>query len=329
MLSERLTLALDTGALSLPASGLIGVIGARAGDDLSMLPKDRTQVVARHFPDHKAFADLGYDVATDVGGPYSLAILSLPRAKAEAREALWRVRQATTGPIVVDGQKTSGVDSIWREMRKRADTGPALSKAHGKLFVVNGGTFDDWAPVPSKPVEGRFHTAPGVFSADRIDPGSRELALALPESLKGHVIDLGAGWGYLSDAILARPGVTVLDLVEADHAALEASRCNIDDPRARFHWADARTFRPDTPADHVVTNPPFHESRAADPGLGRDFIRAAAAMLAPRGRLWLVANRHLPYEATLQDAFKDVTTLGQTAAFKLYCASQPRSPRKG
>lgn len=52
-------------------------------------------------------------------------------------------------------------------------------------------------------------------------------------------------------------------------------------------------------------------------------------MLSPKGQLWLVANRHLPYEATLQDAFRNVEIIGQTASFKLYIASHPRLPRKG
>ena len=115
----------------------------------------------------------------------------------------------------------------------------------------------------------------------------------------------------------------------ADLTALDCARLNIADPRAEFHWADALSFAPASPADHVVTNPPFHRGREGDPDIGRGFITAAASMLGPRGQLWLVANRHLPYESTLQDAFQSVEILGQTASFKLYTAARPRSSRKG
>lgn len=329
MLSERLNHAIKSGVLALPDAGRIAVIGARASDDLGRLPKDRVEVVSRHYPDHRAFADAGFSVRTEVGGPYAAAIVCLPRAKAEARALIAAARAATSGPVIVDGQKTDGVESILKEIRGRVADVTSLSKAHGKLFVVEGGEFRDWTTAAPRLIEGRFRTSPGVFSADGVDPGSRALAAALPKVLKGHVADLGAGWGYLADAILSREGVTDLDLVEADWLALEDARVNVSDPRARFHWADARTWRPERPVDHVVMNPPFHESRAADPGLGRDFIRSAASMLAPKGHLWLVANRHLPYEATLQDAFRDVQTLGQTAVFKLYTAAHPRTLRKG
>lgn len=333
MLSVRLGLALQTEVVVLPESGPIAVFAPQVGDDLSMLPGDRTQVVTRHYPVHRAFTDAGYDTTVSPTGPYALAVVCLPRAKAEARAMIALASETTRGCVIVDGQKTDGVDSILKEIRKRGTVGEVISKAHGKIFAVLDGSFGDWRARPRRFARedgaSDFVTAPGAFSADAIDPGSRALAKAMPATLKGAVVDLGAGWGYLSDAVLSRDGVTRTDLVEADHAALDAARENVTDPRARFHWADARDYRPDTLVDHVVTNPPFHTGRAADPELGLAFIRAAAGMLKPHGTLWLVANRHLPYEKTLEAAFRDVRTLGQSAQFKLYSASRPRSPRKG
>ena len=73
----------------------------------------------------------------------------------------------------------------------------------------------------------------------------------------------------------------------------------------------------------MVTNPPFHRDRAGDPGLGRAFIAAAAGLLAPAGSLWMVANRHLPYEDTLAALFRDVAEVGGTPGFKVIQARQP------
>ncbi len=329
MLSDRLNLALETGALTLPSEGRIAVIGPRSGADLSMLPQDRVTVVQRMYPENHWFKQAGFETAVAIDGPYALSIVCLPRAKAEARVRIVEARNVTAGPLVIDGQKTEGVDSLLKEIRRIASVGEILSKSHGKIFVVDGGDFTTLAsPAPDK-VEGRFETAPGAFSVDAVDPGSKALADALPDTLKGSVVDLGAGWGFLSEAILNCKSVTSVDLVEADHAALESARRNIQDDRARFHWADALSFRPKTPADHVVTNPPFHTGRTAEPALGQSFIRAAASMLARHGQLWLVANRHLPYEATLKEAFREVRLLSQTPSYKLYNASAPRSLRKG
>ena len=81
----------------------------------------------------------------------------------------------------------------------------------------------------------------------------------------------------------------------------------------------------------MITNPPFHTSRRGAPELGAAFIRAAAAMLAVRGRLLLVANRHLPYEAVLAQAFGRVAEIsapgGPDRGFKLLEATNPRRKR--
>ncbi len=331
MLSTRLSLALDDGALRLPDTGKIAVISPPEGANLSMLPKDRVHVISRHYPVYSGFETKGYNVATAPTGPYALAILGLPRAKAEARAAVALALSVVEGPLWIDGQKTDGVESLLKDLKKRGSVGEVVIKAHGKLFAVESAEVSDWIVKPgniSRASGGTYQTLPGVFSADGIDPGSRALAEALPDTLKGHVIDLGAGWGYLAEAVLASPKVTTLDLVESDHTAIEAARLNVTDPRVHFHWADALTFE-SALVDHVVCNPPFHRGRDTDPGLGQGFIRAAARLLKPKGSLWLVANRHLPYERTLESAFREVRTLSETAGYKITEAKAPRTSRKG
>lgn len=325
MLSERLNLALNSNAIVLPETGRIAVAGARATDKLSMLPVDRTTVISRFFPDYQAFELAGYAVDTSFTGEFAATIIALPRARRAAQELIAKAAIATKGPLIIDGQKTDGVASMLKALKARADVGEVISKAHGKIFSLTGGDFKDWM-FKDTTVDG-FVTAPGVFSADGVDPGSAALAAALPKVLKGHVIDLGAGWGYLSAAILGREKVTGLDLVEADIFALNAAKRNIADPRATFIWADATTHK-SALADHVVTNPPFHTGRTPDPDLGRAFIRNAAKLLKPKGTLWLVANRHLPYESTLEESFQTVQLLDQSASFKIYSATRPqKSPR--
>jgi 16S rRNA (guanine1207-N2)-methyltransferase len=75
--------------------------------------------------------------------------------------------------------------------------------------------------------------------------------------------------------------------------------------------------------EHVVMNPPFHTGRDADPALGVGFIGAAARMLSPAGVLWLVANRHLPYDRSLTTLFREVQEIGGDAAFRVMRASHP------
>jgi 16S rRNA (guanine1207-N2)-methyltransferase len=157
---------------------------------------------------------------------------------------------------------------------------------------------------------------PGVFSWDRVDPGSALLAGALP-ALAGSGADLGCGVGFLALKVLASPAVTQLALLDIDRRATQAAQRNVDDPRATFAWADVRGWAAPEGLDFVVMNPPFHDGGAEDRALGQAFIRRAAQMLRKGGRCWLVANRHLPYEAVLAEAFGSVTPRADAGGFKV------------
>ena len=320
----RLEMALENGAVVVPPAGDIAVWRPRVGDDLSVLPRDRVVVRTGFRPDYDYFKAQGYRTESDAKA--ALAVVCLPRAKREARAMLAAAADglAEGGLIVVDGQKTDGVDTVLKECRALGlQVGESLAKAHGRLAVVTPSpALAEWR-AQAMQVEGGFQTLPSVFSADGPDRGSVLLAAALPAKLPARVADLGAGWGYLSRAILARPGVKELDLVEAEADALACARVNIPDPRASFHWADATSFKPARFWEAVVMNPPFHTTRDADPALGIAFLKAAQRGLAPNGILYLVANRHLPYEKTLVTLFKDVTEIGGDAAFRLIRAAYP------
>ncbi|WP_238365023.1 class I SAM-dependent methyltransferase [Mesobacterium pallidum] len=327
-LSDRLPLALS-GGLVLP-EGRIAVLGARAGDDLSDLPQDALVIESTNAPDHAALTAAGRETVVSATGAFAAAIVVLPRAKALARARL--AHAATLAPLViVDGQKTDGVDSLLKDLRQRGTVDGVLSKAHGKIFWGAPGDLSDWAAPEAQKVEGGWITAPGVFSADGIDPGSAMLAEALPQKLGAHVADLGSGWGYLAHHVLARQGVARVDLVEADHAAHLCAQANLADAgdRARFHWADATTWGTPRSVDAVVMNPPFHTGRAAEPALGQAFIRNAARILRPSGTLWLVANRHLPYEMDLRDHFALVDEVAGDTRYKVVQARKPRTQRRG
>lgn len=328
-MSPRLSLALETGDLVLSDDGIVSVLLPQPEADLSALPMDRVQIVQPMRPHFDNFQQMGFECVAESDEPSATVILCIPRAKALTRSLIYQACQRSTGVVVVDGVKTDGIDSILREVRKRVPVQGPLSKAHGKIFWfdADADAFADWKAPETQRADG-FITAPGVFSADGIDPASALLAASLPKKLGRNIVDLGAGWGFLTAQLLTDSKIESFDLVEADHAALDCARQNVADPRARFHWADALTWKPSTRIDTVIMNPPFHSGRAADPALGRRFIETAARVLSTSGSLWMVANRHLPYEATLAASFSQVQEAAGDNRFKVLHASRPiRSSR--
>lgn len=320
MSTSRLSTALADGLISL-LDGNIVIIRPDATYDAGPLPRGQVLVVQGFYPDAMAWQNAGYPVS-QVLDDCAVAIVVVPRSKALAR-ALVADACKHAQLVIVDGQKTDGADSLFKDCRKRLGDLPSLTKAHGRLFWFPAtDRFDDWtAPAPEVGPEG-FVTTAGVFSDGEVDKGSALLVAALPQKLPARMADLGAGWGYLSHHVLQREGVASVDLIEAEALSLDCARRNISDPRARFHWADATAFD-GAGFDGIVMNPPFHTGRAADPSLGRSFIAAAARLLTPHGKLWMVANRHLPYETTLQSCFRNVDTIGGNSAFKVFYATKP------
>ena len=189
-----------------------------------------------------------------------------------------------------------------------------LAKAEGAMRLIE---------------ETGFWSQPGIFSWDRIDPGSELLIEHLP-SLSGSGADLGCGYGFLARHLLAKsPAVTSLALVDIDGRAVEAARHNVTDARATFLWADVR--KPDIAGlpkglDFVVMNAPFHDGGTEDRRLMTTFLERAAALLKNGGVCWLVANRHLPYEAAMAPLFASITPVADARGFKVFEAKVERQP---
>lgn len=173
------------------------------------------------------------------------------------------------------------------------------------------------AGAPRQIAENGLWTQPGVFSWDRLDAGTNALLQVLPE-FSGAGADFGAGIGLLALNVLASKTVTTLTLVELDRRAVEVSKRNVADPRAAFAWGDVRGDAKLKDLDFVVSNPPFHEGGGEDKALGQAFIRAAAEALRKGGALWMVANRHLPYEAILAESFSKVSLVAEGGGYKVF-----------
>ena len=158
---------------------------------------------------------------------------------------------------------------------------------------------------------------PGVFSWDRLDPGSA-LLLEIAGDFGGRGADLGCGIGVLSTAVLASPNVVALTAIDIDRRAVLAAQHNLNDPRARVIQHDLREPPPGLEGlDFVVMNPPFHDGGQEDRRLGQIFIARAASMLRRGGLCRLVANVGMPYEATLAERFAAVRPLGVAGGYKL------------
>lgn len=333
---EALFVPFDTGQLSLPADGRALFLRARDGFRLREMARPGWVCQQSFKPFANALERSGLRLAPlSAEDRYPLVLVLPPRQRDEARALFAQaVKRAMPGGVVLAAlPNAEGAKSGEADLARLAGPLRQLSKHKCRVFWtqplgdgVDLALLDEWLALdaPRRNVAG-YMSRPGLFAWDRIDTASALLAGQLPSDLTGRVADLGAGYGYLSSQLLARcAGVTAVDLYEAEARALEPARMNLEQAQRdcgrpvafSLHWHDVTQGLPQR-YDAIISNPPFHQGRADLPELGRAFIDSTADALLPHGRFWLVANRHLPYEATLAARFNEVRNVVMQDGFKV------------
>jgi 16S rRNA (guanine1207-N2)-methyltransferase len=338
---DTLFLPLEDGAIDWPANASALFLRARSGDALDDISRDKLVCEQSFKPAYDALIRAGFAMRTD-NAPSPLTLVLPPRQREESRALLARALQETSqgGIVMAAVSNNEGAKTIEGDLKALAGNISSQSKNKCRVFwaTIDAARNDralisEWAQLdaPREIEAGRFTSRPGLFAWDHLDGGSKLLADHLPSNLKGKVADLGGGFGYLSDEVLTKnPAITHLDVIEAEQRALDMAKLNLAKygEHVAFHWLDAAKPLPDI-YDAIISNPPFHVADRADRhDVGKAFITSAARALTSGGQLWIVANRHLPYEETLEASFKHVNLVAQNNFYKVFKAVGPKGKTK-
>ncbi len=162
-------------------------------------------------------------------------------------------------------------------------------------------------------------TAPGVFSGDRIDLGTRVLLRVAPAPPPtGQLLDLGCGWGPLALTLgLLSPGATVW-AVDVNERALDLTRRNARRAGLRdLRVATPEDVPPDVRFDAIWSNPPIR--------IGKDALHELLLRWLPRLRpgaqAHLVVQRNLGADslhAWLASALEGRSTVERAGSAKGY-----------
>ena len=160
-------------------------------------------------------------------------------------------------------------------------------------------------------------TASGVFSSGRLDLGTQVLLRTVPDPpARGHLLDLGCGWGPVAIALsLATPEATVWavdgNARALDLAARNAAALGLTGVRA----VTADEVPPDVRFDVIWSNPPIR--------IGKPALHALLATWLPRladgGTAYLVVQRNLgadPLAAHLAEALGPELEVSKAASAK-------------
>jgi len=173
------------------------------------------------------------------------------------------------------------------------------------------------------PLDGRtvtLTTAKGVYSPERLDPGTAVLLAGAPDpSRTGDLLDLGCGWGPIALTLALRSPDARVWGVDVNRRALDLARAN-----AAELGIETITFcEPDDVPDDlrfatIWSNPPIHVGKAALHALLERWL----PRLADDGVAHLVVQKHLGSDSlqkwiNAQDWGLRCTRLSSTKAFRI------------
>ncbi|OQQ04232.1 50S rRNA methyltransferase [Vibrio campbellii] len=255
----------------------------------------------------------------DIPENTDLVLMQLPKSNRHLVWLLSQLRKALPAscPIVaVNKAKEIHTSTLKLFEKYLGETKTSLAwKKHRLVFSsANAQPVIDVDPMTIWDVEGesiQLKNLPNVYSGESLDLGARFMLQHLPQdpTLK-HVIDLGCGNGVLSVKMGQLNPQARLTSVDESFMAIESAKQNLLD-----NLGDARDIQcianncldGFTPAcaDMVMCNPPFHQQQAITDHIAWQMFCDAKQILNQGGKLLVIGNRHLGYDAKLKRLFGD------------------------
>ena len=164
----------------------------------------------------------------------------------------------------------------------------------------------------------------GVFSADRVDPGTKYLLLeAPPPPPTGTFVDLGCGYGPIACTLALRaPAATVL-AVDVNQRALDlCARNAVACGASNVRTVAVAAVPDDLVVELLWSNPPIRVGKTVLHALLRTWL----GRLAPRGAAVLVVQKHLGADSLqrwLDEAGFPVERLGSRTGYRLLHVRRP------
>jgi len=190
------------------------------------------------------------------------------------------------------------------------------------VAILDSNTFKE-VDVSLRGSNYKLCTRPGVFSWEHLDEATSILADAMDVHAGQSVLDLGCGSGALGVVASSLSPESRITMVDADIEAVRSAERTAE-VNGMTNWralaSDIAGAVLDARFDVVVTNPPFHVGKATDLDVPLQFIADAHDVLTTDGRLFLVANRTLPYEQAIKHRFGNVSNVHDGPRFKVLSA---------
>jgi 16S rRNA (guanine1207-N2)-methyltransferase len=282
--------------------------------------------------------------AIDIPDPqkqtFDRVIVDLPKSRYLAQSWLLKAFDALKfgGHLYLAGSNSEGIQSVSKDAESLFGPPGILGYKKGNRivrFVKN--TFPikqpAWALQPGiaphswhemdvliRDYSLKLYSLPGIFSYDRVDPGTYLLLEAVNIQAGSHLLDLGCGYGIIG-LIASLSGAAQVDLVDVNLLATAAAQKNILSngiKGATVIPSDVLQSVADRKYSHILTNPPFHSGKAVDYQMAQAFIEQSWQNLIPDGQFTLVANQFIRYDNIMKSFFRRTIKLADSNGYQVW-----------
>jgi 16S rRNA (guanine1207-N2)-methyltransferase len=255
----------------------------------------------------------------DIPENTDLVLMQLPKSN---RHLVWLLSQLRktlpdSCPIIaVNKAKEIHTSTLKLFEKHLGETKTSLAWKKHRLVFSNANALPvlEVYPMTVWGVDGeniQLKNLPNVYSGESLDLGARFMLQHLPQdpTLK-HIIDLGCGNGVLSVKMGQLNPQARLTSVDESFMAIESAKQNLVDNLGEPYDIQCIAnncldgFNPDS-ADMVMCNPPFHQQQAVTDHIAWQMFCDSKQILNKGGKLLVIGNRHLGYDAKLKRLFGD------------------------
>lgn len=254
-------------------------------------------------------------------------VLLWPKAKAAAQTLVTMLSHVVDECFIV-GANDAGGKSIKNALKGIADVCTKMDSArHCSLWhatLPDNQESPNWLRYASSCQAGELTlmTLPGVFGHGKVDRGTALLLEHVPAPGSGSLLDVGAGSGIIGLSMKHKNSALNVTLADVDAMALRS--CQLNSARLNLPVdivSSDGLSNIEGRFDFIFCNPPFHQGKRTDYDFAERLLREACRHLTADGQLWIVANRHLPYEEWAASAFRSAEVMVQQDGFKIICAT--------
>jgi 16S rRNA (guanine1207-N2)-methyltransferase len=276
------------------------------------------------------------DVFPPDDAAFDAAIIFVPKGRDFARAQLWSAIHALkqNGIAYIAGPNKGGAKTMIKDAKQLFDEVNVLGyrSSHRVAAAIKQHNPDgypqkwgDNAPTITQPrtfetPHGTLEVAtmPGIFSWQELDDGTRYLLEHTTFKQGDTVLDVGCGNGVIG-ALAASVAESVV-MVDDNFLAVSCARETIalnNLNNVTVHAGNVYSPVDDRQFDLIISNPPFHKKFDVSTNVAHQLINGAKAHLKSGGRMLIVANAFLRYDALMSENLSSVRVIAKNNRFKV------------